>query len=68
METVCAMSKDEIEALKLPIPENIDQTRLGDDPEREKGLMFVRGWNSAIDCICGVGSVVSRENKHGEAA
>ena len=47
------MTKDEIEALKLPV-EEIDPVRLGDDPEREKGMMFVRGWNSAIDCICGV--------------
>lgn len=55
------MNKDEIEALKLPVPEDIDQMRLGDDPEREKGLMFVRGWNSAIECICGVATSVSRE-------
>lgn len=44
------MTEGEIEAMKMPAPD-IDPLRLGDDPEREKALMFVRGWNSAIDCV-----------------
>lgn len=61
------MRRDEIEALKLEVPE-IDPVRLGDDPEKEKAIMFVRGWNSAIDCICGVPIDVSRETKQENAA
>ena len=56
------VTKDEIKSLKLDVPE-IDPVRLGDDPEKEKAIMFVRGWNSAIDCICGVATSVSREKE-----
>lgn len=61
------MSKDDIEALKMPVPK-IDPHRIGDDPEREKAIMFVRGWNSAIDCLCGVVTGVSYETSKEKAA
>lgn len=40
----------------MPIPEH-DAARLGDDPEREKAVMFVRGWNSAIECLTGTATI-----------
>lgn len=42
------MSESELRTMKMPLVE-IDPLRLGDDPEREKAVMFVRGWNSALD-------------------
>lgn len=47
------MKESGLKALKIPV-EKADQTRLGDDPEREKAVMFVHGWNSAIDAAMAV--------------
>lgn len=47
------MKESGLKALKIAV-EKTDPTRLGDDPEREKAVMFVHGWNSAIDAAIAV--------------
>lgn len=45
------MKESGLKALKIPVG---PAERLGDDPEREKAVMFVHGWNSAIDAAIAV--------------
>lgn len=59
------MTRSEIEAMKMQMPEH-DPVRLGDDPEREKAVMFVRGWNSAIECLSGTASIKPQQQEAAE--